>query len=95
MTNKSHGDYAYSLLDLESNVTEEIVGQLASLDFYIKSQSHQITSKNKRRNQWQSFDHSFRFAQAEEKADKIAALPYDVYNREEAKAAVANHPLSF
>lgn len=30
-----------------------------------------------------------------DKADKIAALPYDVYNREEAKAVVENNPLSF
>lgn len=30
-----------------------------------------------------------------EKADKIAALPYDVYNREEAKAVVEKNPLSF
>lgn len=30
-----------------------------------------------------------------DKADKIAALPYDVYNREEAKAVVGNNPLSF
>lgn len=29
------------------------------------------------------------------KADKIAALPYDVYNREEAKAEVKKHPESF
>lgn len=28
-------------------------------------------------------------------ADQIAALPYDVYNREEAKAVVAHNPLSF
>ena len=28
-------------------------------------------------------------------ADKIAALPYDVYNRQEAKEAVKNAPLSF
>ena len=30
-----------------------------------------------------------------ELADKIAALPYDVYNREEAKKVVAGNPLSF
>lgn len=30
-----------------------------------------------------------------EKAKKIAALPYDVYSREEARAAVAGKPLSF
>lgn len=30
-----------------------------------------------------------------ELADKIAALPYDVYNREEAKEVVTNNPLSF
>lgn len=30
-----------------------------------------------------------------EKAAEVAALPYDVYNREEAKAAVAGRPLSF
>lgn len=30
-----------------------------------------------------------------EKANKIAALPYDVYNREEAKAVVARNPDSF
>ena len=36
MMNKSRGDYAYSLLDLESNVTEEIVGQLAALDGVLK-----------------------------------------------------------
>ena len=32
---------------------------------------------------------------SEGKADKIAALPYDVYNREEAKEAVKDNPLSF
>lgn len=32
---------------------------------------------------------------AEEKAASIAALPYDVYNRKEAKAAVQKNPLSF
>ncbi len=32
---------------------------------------------------------------ARELADKIAALPYDVYNREEAKEAVSGKPLSF
>lgn len=31
----------------------------------------------------------------EEYADRIAALPYDVYNRAEAKAYVEDHPLSF
>lgn len=30
-----------------------------------------------------------------EAADKVAALPYDVYNRKEACAAVAGNPLSF
>ena len=30
-----------------------------------------------------------------DKADKIAALPYDVYNREEAKEVVKNNPKSF
>lgn len=32
---------------------------------------------------------------AADKADKIAALPYDVYNREEACQVVKNNPLSF
>ena len=32
---------------------------------------------------------------AQELADKIAALPYDVYNREEAKEAVSGNPQSF
>ncbi len=32
---------------------------------------------------------------ARELVDKIAALPYDVYNREEAKEAVSGNPLSF
>ncbi|MEE1314963.1 MAG: DUF1015 family protein [Faecalimonas sp.] len=32
---------------------------------------------------------------SKDKADKIAALPYDVYNRAEAKAVVENAPLSF
>ena len=93
MTNKSRGDYAYSLLDLESNVTEEIVGQLASIRRRIKSTE---SSNNKARtNGGTNGSHStilFRFAQAKKKQIKIAALPYDVYNREEAKAAVANHP---
>ena len=31
----------------------------------------------------------------QEKAAKIAALPYDVYNREEAKAEVVKEPESF
>ncbi len=30
-----------------------------------------------------------------EKVDKIAALPYDVYNRREAKVVVEQNPLSF
>ena len=32
---------------------------------------------------------------AKEKAAKVAALPYDVYNRKEACAAVAGNPVSF
>ena len=32
---------------------------------------------------------------AKENAAKIAALPYDVYNRKEACAAVAGNPVSF
>ena len=32
---------------------------------------------------------------AEDKVDKIAALPYDVYNRAEAKAVVTANPQSF
>ena len=30
-----------------------------------------------------------------EKAERVAALPYDVYNREEAKKAVEGHDKSF
>ena len=30
-----------------------------------------------------------------EAASKVAALPYDVYNRQEAKAIVEKNPLSF
>ena len=36
MTNKSRGDYAYSLLYLESNVTEDIVKELSALDNVLK-----------------------------------------------------------
>ena len=36
MTNKSRGDYAYSLLDLESNVTEDIVKEVSALDNVLK-----------------------------------------------------------
>lgn len=36
MTNKSRGDYAYSLLDLEAAVTEETVEQLKALDNVLK-----------------------------------------------------------
>lgn len=36
MTNKSRGDYAYSLLDLESNVTEDIVKELSALENVLK-----------------------------------------------------------
>ena len=32
---------------------------------------------------------------AKENAAKVAALPYDVYNRKEACAAVAGNPFSF
>ena len=32
---------------------------------------------------------------AKEKVAKVAALPYDVYNRKEACAAVAGNPVSF
>ena len=32
---------------------------------------------------------------AKENAAKVAALPYDVYNRKEACAAVAGNPISF
>ena len=31
----------------------------------------------------------------EKVAEKVAALPYDVYNRQEAKEAVKDNPLSF
>ena len=31
----------------------------------------------------------------EELADRVAALPYDVYNRQEAKKEVQREPLSF
>lgn len=31
----------------------------------------------------------------EDVADRVAALPYDVYNRQEAKAEVEREPLSF
>lgn len=36
MTNKSRGDYAYSLLDLESKVTEDIVKELSALEHVLK-----------------------------------------------------------
>lgn len=36
MTNKSRGDYAYSLLDLEAKVTDETVAELAALDNVLK-----------------------------------------------------------
>lgn len=36
MTNKSRGDYAYSLLDLESPVTEEVVSSLQAIDGVLK-----------------------------------------------------------
>lgn len=36
MTNKSRGDYAYSLLDLEAQVTDEIVAKLAALENVLK-----------------------------------------------------------
>jgi len=32
---------------------------------------------------------------AEKYASEVAALPYDVYSREEARRTVAGHPLSF
>ena len=37
----------------------------------------------------------FSIRPSEEKADKIAALPYDVYNRQEAVCEVKREPLSF
>lgn len=36
MVNKSRGDYAYSLLDLEASVTEETVGKLRELEHVLK-----------------------------------------------------------
>ena len=32
MTNKAKGDYAYSLLDLDSPVTEDVLDQLRKID---------------------------------------------------------------
>ena len=36
MTNKSKGDYAYTLIDLESPATEEIVKKLEAIDGVLK-----------------------------------------------------------
>ena len=36
MSNTSKGDYAYTLLDLDTAVTEEVVNQLGALDDVIK-----------------------------------------------------------
>ncbi len=36
MTNKSRGDFAYTLIDLEDNVTEEIVNKLSAVDGVIR-----------------------------------------------------------
>lgn len=36
MTNKSRGDYAYTLLDISTPVTEEVIGQLKAIDGVLK-----------------------------------------------------------
>ena len=36
MTNKSRGDYAYSLFDIEPKVSEETVARLAAVDGVFK-----------------------------------------------------------
>ena len=36
MTNKSKGDYAYTLIDLEDTVTDEIVKKLSKVDGVIR-----------------------------------------------------------
>ncbi len=36
MTNKSKGDYAYTLLDISTPVTEEVIGQLKAIDGVLK-----------------------------------------------------------
>jgi D-3-phosphoglycerate dehydrogenase len=36
MTNKSKGDYAYTLIDLEDTVTDEIVDKLSKVDGVVR-----------------------------------------------------------
>ena len=37
MTNKSKGDYAYTLIDLESQATQELVDRLEAIDGVLKA----------------------------------------------------------
>ena len=36
MTNKSRGDYAYTLIDVESNITDKLVKDLSKVDGVIR-----------------------------------------------------------
>ena len=40
MTNKGKGDYAYTMMDLESEATEEIVKALEAVDGVLKGSYH-------------------------------------------------------
>lgn len=36
MTNKSKGDYAYTLIDLEDDVTDELVGKISEVEGVVR-----------------------------------------------------------
>ena len=116
MTNKSRGDYACTLLDVDAPVTKEVEEKLPDLRWCIKgsyckiinagekkiiyglpgyaatvhfsyagnSQSvfFAITQEGENNGRYQTI---LCIRPREDEAAEIAALPYDVYNREEAK----------
>ena len=91
MANKSRGDYAYALIDVDTNVPEDVLAKAGADGWGIKSTESKITRcENNGRNQT-----ICKHQTTEREGSRDCCLPYDVYNREEATKEVERHPQSF
>ena len=97
MVNTSNrGDWAYTLIDLDSlqrKGTTILVAELKKLDGVV---SVRIVQRSVKEWQFMATVRPFKAVRpAEDMADKIAALPYDVMNTAEAREMVKGKPYSF
>ncbi len=100
MINKSKGEYSYTLMDVDSPATEEVVRVIREIPEVLKGARSKIIVNSCRINaetrRKMATVRPFRCIRPDARvADRVAALPYDVYNRKEACAEVRREPLSF